>query len=187
MNEGYDDERRLARPNDPGPRVTPAEGPGRRIGPARTGETSPARRNATMQVVIIYESLTGTTENVARLIANAFYERQVPSKIYPVDGYDPAAIDEADVVIAGSWTDGLFLVGQKPAKRKRFAELPALTHKKCVVFCTYAVDPGKTLDKLAKVLTSRGGDVLGGLAIKRTEQEYGAADLVDRVMDVVSV
>ncbi len=79
-----------------------------------------------MQVVIIYESLTGTTEAAARLIANQFYERQVPSKIYPVGGFDPEAIAEADVIIAGSWTDGLILVGQKPAKRKKFLRLPDL-------------------------------------------------------------
>jgi hypothetical protein len=96
-----------------------------------------------MQVVIIYESLTGNTERVARLIADAFYERQVPSKIYPVGGYDPAAIAEADLVIAGSWTDGLFVVGQKPAKGKKFSKLPDLTGKRCVVFCTYALDPGR--------------------------------------------
>ena len=140
-----------------------------------------------MQVVIIYESLTGTTEAAARLIANQFYERQVPSKIYPVGGFDPEAIAEADVIIAGSWTDGLFLVGQKPAKRKRFTKLPDLEGKKCVVFCTYAIDPGKTLDKFTKVLTERGADVLGGLAIKRTDLADGAVDFVERVMAVASV
>ncbi|HEY5153355.1 MAG TPA: flavodoxin domain-containing protein [Acidimicrobiales bacterium] len=140
-----------------------------------------------MQVVIVYESLSGTTEAAARLIANEFYERQVPSKIYPVGGFDPQAIAEADLVIAGSWTDGLFFVGQKPAKRKKFTKLPDLTGKRCVVFCTYAIDPGKTLDKFTKVLEARGADVLGGLAIKRNDLADGAVDFVDRVMAVAAV
>ena len=140
-----------------------------------------------MQVVIIYESLTGTTEAAARLIANQFYERDVPSKVYPVGGHDPEAIAEADVIIAGSWTDGLFFIGQKPAKRKKFTKLPDLGGKKCVVFCTYAIDPGKTLDKFTKVLEERGADVLGGLAIKRTDLADGAVDFVERVMAVASV
>jgi flavodoxin len=140
-----------------------------------------------MQVVIIYESLTGTTETAARLIANQFYVRHVGSKIYPVGGFDPDAIAEADVVIAGSWTDGLFFVGQKPAKRKKFSKLPEMDGKKCVVFCTYAIDPGKTLDKFTKVLEERGADVLGGLAIKRTNLADGAVDFVDRVMAVAPV
>ena len=140
-----------------------------------------------MQVVIVYESLTGTTKAAARLIADEFYERQVASKIYPVDGYDPAAIAEADVVIAGTWTDGLVLFGQKPAKRKKFTKLPDLTGKRCVVFCTFAVDPGRTLDKFSAVLAERGADVLGGFAIKRHDLDAGAADFVDRVMEVASV
>lgn len=140
-----------------------------------------------MQVVILYESLTGTTKAAARLIADEFYERDVASKIYPVDGYDPDAITEADVVIAGTWTDGLVLLGQKPAKRKKFAKLPDLAGKRSVVFCTYAVDPGKTLTKFTTVLEERGAEVLGGFAIKRNQLEQGAADFVERVMDVATV
>ena len=83
--------------------------------------------------------------------------------------------------------DGLFLVGQKPAKRKKFTKLPDLTGKRCVVFCTYAIDPGKTLDKFTKVLEARGADVLGGLAIKRNDLADGAVDFVDRVMAVAAV
>jgi flavodoxin len=137
-----------------------------------------------MQVVIIYESLTGTTERAARLIADAFFERQVASKIYPIGGYDPAAIAEADLVIAGSWTDGLFVVRQKPAKQKKFRKLPDLAGKPCVVFCTYAIDPGKTLEKFSSVLTERGAEVLGGMAIRRNDLADGTADFVERVMQL---
>ena len=73
-----------------------------------------------MQVVILHESLTGNTERAARLIANAFYDHQIATRVFPVDGYDPEAVAEADLVVAGSWTDGFFVVGQKPAKRKKF-------------------------------------------------------------------
>ena len=139
-----------------------------------------------MQVVIIYESLTGNTERAARLIADAFYDRQVPSKIYPVGGFDPAAIAEADLVIAGTWTDGLFVIGQKPAKGKKFSKLPDLTGKRCVVFCTYALDPGKTLAKFSAVLAERGADVLGGMAIRRNELADGTDEFVDRVMQLTS-
>jgi len=138
-----------------------------------------------MQVVIIYESLTGNTERAARLIADAFFERQVASHVFPVGGYDPAAVAAADLVVMGSWTDGFFVVGQKPAKRKKF-KLPELSGKRCVVFCTYALDPGKTLDKFTSVLTDEGAEVLGGLAIRRNDLAGGATDFVDRVMALVS-
>ena len=140
-----------------------------------------------MQVVILYESLTGNTQQVARGIADALFEHQVASRIYPVDGFDPAAIAEADLVVVGSWTDGLFVVGQRPAKRKKFTKLPDLTGKRAVVFCTYALDPGRTLDKLSSVLSELGADVLGGMAIKRNALDEGAVELVDRLVALAAV
>jgi len=140
-----------------------------------------------MQVVIIYESLTGNTRAAAQFISDAFFERDVPAKIYRVGGHDPAAIAEADLVIVGSWTDGLFVVGQKPAKRKKFAGFGDLSGKSCAVFCTYALDPGKTLDKFSKVLAEQGADVIGGMAIRRNDLAAGADEFVARVMDTVSV
>ena len=140
-----------------------------------------------MQVVIIYESLTGNTRAAAQLISDAFFERGVAAKLFRIGGHDPAAVAEADLVIVGSWTDGLFVVGQKPAKRKKFKGLEDLSGKRCAVFCTYALDPGKTLDKFSKILTDQGADVIGGMAIRRNELQAGAAEFVARVMDSVSV
>ena len=108
-----------------------------------------------MQVVILHESLTGNTERAARLIANAFYDRQVGAHVFPVDGYDAEAVADADLVVVGTWTDGFFLVAQKPAKRKKFRALPDLSGKRCAVFCTFALDSGHTLDKLSAVMTER--------------------------------
>ena len=139
-----------------------------------------------MQVVILHESLTGNTERAARLIANAFFDRHIATHVFPVDGYDPQAVAEADLVVVGTWTDGFFLVGQKPAKRKKFRSLPELTGKRCVVFCTFALDPGHTLDKLSAVMTERGAEVVGGLAIRRDRLDQGAVDFVERVLDAVS-
>lgn len=140
-----------------------------------------------MQVVIIYESLTGNTRAAAQLISDAFFERKVPAKLYAVGGYDPAAVAEADLVIVGSWTDGLFVVGQKPAKRKKFTRFGDLSGKRCAVFCTYALDPGKTLDKFTRLLAEQGADVIGGMAIRRNDLAAGAEEFVARVMDTVSV
>ena len=140
-----------------------------------------------MQVVIIYESLSGNTERAARLIADAFYDHHVASRVYPVGGFDPEAITGADLVVAGTWTDGFFVVGQRPAKKKKFTKLPDLTGKRSVVFCTYALDPGKTLDKLTAVLSEQGSEVLGGMAIRRNELAAGATEFVARIMELVAV
>ncbi|MCU0269028.1 MAG: flavodoxin domain-containing protein [Acidimicrobiales bacterium] len=142
-----------------------------------------------MQVVIIYESLTGNTERVAWLIADEYFRRGVDARIFPVAAAEEPevveAIAQADLVILGSWTDGIFVVGQRPAKGGRFAKLPNLQGKRCVVFCTYALNPGRTLDKFTKRVEGLGGQVLGGLAIRRNQLEEGARDFVARLDDVV--
>jgi flavodoxin len=140
-----------------------------------------------MQVVIIYESLTGNTRAAAQLISDAFFDRQVPAKLYAVGGFDPEAVAQADLIVVGSWTDGLFFVGQKPAKRKKFTGFGDLSGKQAAVFCTYAVDPGKSLDKFTRILADQGADVIGGMAIRRNDLAAGADEFVARVMDSVSV
>ncbi|MCP3989792.1 MAG: hypothetical protein GY724_12005, partial [Actinomycetia bacterium] len=39
-----------------------------------------------------------------------------------------------------------------------------------------------TLDKLTGIVTRRGGDVVGGFAIKRTDLSGGAVEFVDRLL-----
>jgi hypothetical protein len=131
-----------------------------------------------MDAVIIYESLTGTTQRAARLIGDGFYDQQIGTQLFPLASVDPAAIEAADVVIIGTWTDGLLIVGQKPARKKKLRELPRLDGKPCFVFCTYAIHPGKTLEKLTSLVAELGGNVLGGLTVRR---DHVASDIADFV------
>ena len=140
-----------------------------------------------MQVVILYESLTGNTERAARLIANAFYDRQVGAHVFPVDGYDAEALADADLVVAGTWTDGFFVVGQKPGRRKKFTGLarPGGQALRGVLHLRPRLGPHPR-QASARSSTERGAEVIGGLAIRRDRLEAGAADFVGRVLDVVS-
>ena len=139
-----------------------------------------------MDAVIIYESLTGTTQRAARLIGDGLYDHRIGSQLFQLGAIDPAAIDAADVVIIGTWTDGLLIVGQKPAKTKKLRELPRLDGKPCFVFCTYAIHPGKTLEKLSKIVTELGGTVLGGLTVRRDHVDDDIADFVAGAAPVIA-
>ena len=88
------------------------------------------------------------------------------------------ALSEADTVIVGTWVDGLLFVGQRPGRQGRLWALPALSGKRALVFVTYAIDPGKTLDKLMRIVESSGAEVLGGLQIRRDDLDGGARDFV---------
>ena len=139
-----------------------------------------------MSAVVIYEGLTGTTARAAGLIAQGLTDRGLPTRAFPVDGIDYQVLSDADVVIVGSWTDGLIFLRQKPGRPWRLANMPAISGKKAIVFATYAVDPGKVLDKLVAIVEERGAEVLGGMTIRRDRVEESAADFVDRVFDILS-
>jgi hypothetical protein len=139
-----------------------------------------------MRAVVIYESLTGNTAKAAGFIAESLTAEGVATTVCPTTEVDYQAVADADLVIVGSWTDGLFIVGQRPAKAGRLAQLPFITGKKCAVYCTYALDNGKTLDKLADIMRGRGGDVIGGMAIKRNNLEAGSKELVERILGVLA-
>jgi hypothetical protein len=138
-----------------------------------------------MRAIVIYESLTGNTRKAGHLIAGELSRSGVQTVACPITGIDLQALSEAELVIVGSWTDGLVLFGQRPGRAGRLLKLPVIDGKPAAVYCTYAVDPGRTLDKLAAIVGRRGGDVVGGMAIKRGNLGGGAQELVDRLLAVL--
>lgn len=138
-----------------------------------------------MRTVVIYESLTGTTREAAEVIAAELRADGGEVTVCPITRVDLAALSAADLVVVGSWVDGFVFLGQRPGRAGRLRGMPVIDGKKAAVFCTYAVDPGKTLTKLSDLVADRGGDVIGGVAIRRTAVEEGARDFVDRVLATV--
>ena len=102
---------------------------------------------------------------------------------------DYAALQAADLVLVGTWIHGLFVVGQTPWALGEMAKLPVMKGKKAAAFCTYALNPGKSLQKMTDVLDSLGAEVLGGLALHRAKlpqhTEEFAARLVERANELV--
>lgn len=139
-----------------------------------------------MEAVVIFESLTGNTAKAGRAIAAGLSAQGIPAVACPITKVDYAALSRADLVVVGSWVDGLIFVGQKPGRMGRIATMPALAGKKAVVYLTYAIDPGTSLQKLSDAVAARGADVLGGATIRRDKLETGVADLVDRIVDVTA-
>ncbi|MCU1345969.1 MAG: hypothetical protein JWL70_2235 [Acidimicrobiia bacterium] len=139
-----------------------------------------------MNAIIIYESLTGNTRKTAARVGSELVGGGVHvTSICPIIEVDLPALALADVVILGGWVDGLLIVGQKPGRLGRLHRLPAIGGKKAVSFCTYAINPGRTLDTMDRLLESRGGESIGGLAINRRKVEAGAEDLASRVISAM--
>jgi flavorubredoxin len=139
-----------------------------------------------VDAVVIYESLTGHTAKAGQAIAEGLTAAGIPTQAYPIKKIDFQALSKADLVIVGSWVDGLVVVGQRPGRLGRIKAMPALAGKRAVVYLTYAIDPGKALQKMSDAVAARGAEVLGGQIIRRDKLEQGVADFVDRVLQVTS-
>ena len=138
-----------------------------------------------MKAVVIYESLTGNTRRAAGHIGTLLDQSGVATTVMPVTGIDYQALGDADLVIVGTWTDGIVVFGQRPGRAGRLRNLPFIAGKRCAAYVTYAIDQGKALEKLVAILEDRGGDVIGGMAIRRDKIPGGCADFVARVLDAV--
>lgn len=138
-----------------------------------------------MNVVVVYESLTGNTQRAAEAIGDELGRHGVQATVCNITRIDFQALAQADLVILGSWVDGIFVVGQRPGRAGRLEAFPPIDGKRCFVFCTFALNPGKTLEKMTKIMEGRGAEVLGGMTIKRNHIDQGARDFVARVLDVV--
>src|SRR4051812_28076943 len=119
-----------------------------------------------MKAAIIYSSLTGNTRTASELIAaNLQQEGWGVTSVSSIKELDMQGIQEADMVIVGTWVHGLFVVGQTPWNLLGIANLPPMRGKLSAAFCTFALNPGKSLDKLDAALTGLGTENVGGLAL----------------------
>jgi len=137
-----------------------------------------------MKAALLIESLTGNTWKAGELIAaNLQQEGWSITGISSVKQPHHASIQVADTVIVGTWVHGLFVVGQAPWAIDRLRQLPSMSGKKAVSFCTYALNPGKSLDVMTNTLLSLGADVVGGLALQRGHLAEHAEEFAIRLVD----
>jgi flavodoxin len=139
-----------------------------------------------MKAALLVESLTGNTWKAAEMIAtNLQQEGWSITGLSKVREPDHASIQQADIVLVGTWTHGLFVVGQAPWAAAAISNLPAMRGKKSAVFLTYALDAGKSLDKLSTAVGATGAEVIGGLLIKRNHLEAHTEAFAERLVGAV--
>lgn len=136
-----------------------------------------------MKAAILYSSLTGNTRKAGELIAaDLQQEGWRITTVSPLNDLEMAGIQEADMVIVGTWVHGLFVVGQAPWNVGGIAHLPAMRGKLAATFCTFALNPGKSLDKLDKAVGHLGAEVIGGLALHRAKLDEHCEEFASRLV-----
>lgn len=139
-----------------------------------------------MRAIVIYESLTGNTRTAGEAIAQRLTASGVAAVACPITNIDYQALSAADLVVVGSWVDGIFVVGQRPGRVGRIAAMPSIAGKQAAVYLTYALNPGKALQKLSDTVSGLGAEVLGGVTIRRDRIVQGVDDFVDRLLDATA-
>lgn len=135
-----------------------------------------------MNVVVLYESMTGNTRRAAELIGGAVAATGATVSVHPVTSPDLHELSIADLVFVGTWVDGLVVFGQRPGRATRLWKLPVLDHKPVAVFCTYAINAGKALDKTARILESKGARVVGRRLFRRDRLDDGVREFVQEAL-----
>jgi menaquinone-dependent protoporphyrinogen IX oxidase len=139
-----------------------------------------------MKAVVLYESMTGNTRRAAELIGGALAAAGDEVAVRSVTNFDFHELAVADVVFVGTWVDGLVMFGQRPGRAGRLRKLPVLDRKPVAVFCTYAINAGKALDKTVAILESKGALIPGRRQFRRDRLEEGIVEFVDEVRAKVS-
>ena len=152
-----------------------------------SGEGRPARI-AVVKAALLVESLTGNTWQAAEKVADLLQqERWTITGLSRVKEPNHASIQEADLVLVGTWVHGAFLFGQAPWAVSNIANLPSMRGKRAAGFVTFALDPGKALDKLDSALGETGAYVIGGLALSRSKLDQHSEIFAQRLVDAVPV
>ena len=139
-----------------------------------------------MKAALLVESLTGNTWQAAEHVASLLQEEHwTITGLSKVRQPDYESIHEADFVLVGTWVHGAFIFGQAPWAANSIANLPAMRGKRAAAFCTFALDPGSSLDRLTRAVGETGAYVLGGVAMNRRKLEPHSEEFVARLLDAV--
>ena len=125
-----------------------------------------------MNAVVAYHSTTGNTRRAAETIAAKLKTNGDEASIVLVEQLTTADVEAADVVFLGTWAQGLFLIGVRPAGIERWLPaLPPLAGKPVGLFATYRLRPAGLLRKFADAVVSKGGRVVAAEAFRPGDQE----------------
>lgn len=116
-----------------------------------------------MKIAIIYDSRTGTTAKAAESMGKIFQERGHSCTVQSIAMADPSEMSDIDLICVGSWVQGLFIIMQHPTEgtMQFIQRLGDLSGTKAVVFCTYKLAAGPTLNQMGAALEGKGAEVVG--------------------------
>ncbi len=110
-----------------------------------------------MNAIVVYHSRTGITQKYGNEIHDFLKNNNLTSKVLPITEVKPADVEEAEIVLLGCWTSGLFFFLQHPDKiwKKHALELPDMKNKKVGYFTTYKTAAGSMFKNMSRVVAGK--------------------------------
>ncbi len=110
-----------------------------------------------MKSLVVYYSKTGRTRQFAWEIDKYLKENNLDSKMISVYDVRPEDILQADIILLGCWTSGLFFILQHPDKtwKEYAAKFPDMNAKKVGFFTTYKTATGSMFRNMYKNLKDK--------------------------------
>lgn len=138
------------------------------------GRTPVAKR-----VLVCHESSGGTTAATAIAIADQLAAVGARVTTLPITEVGASELAAADIIIVGTWVEGLVVARVHPAKAmcKWLENLPRLGSRPVGVFCTYGVNPKTTLGEMRAAIEAKGGHISEEAAFGPKDREGDVAHL----------
>jgi len=130
--------------------------------PARPDRSAQFQALHATRVLVCYCSEGGTTKGVAEEIVDQLNLKGAHAQARSIDDVGVSELAQADVVMVGTWVEGLVVAKVRPARAMRqwLAALPNLGGRRVGVFCTYKVNPRGALGEMSDIIRTKGGVVV---------------------------
>jgi|TARA_B100001094_G_scaffold333380_1_gene411253 hypothetical protein len=119
-----------------------------------------------LKVAILYQSLRGGTEKLAEALGTNFQSKGSAVGVYPITNYDAQFVLNSDLIVVGTWTDGLFGLGSRPGQLSKLNTLRDIAHKDVALFVTYEISPEKSLTGLNEWANGRSANIVASAGFK---------------------
>ena len=128
------------------------------------------------KAVVVYRSHSGVTRRYGEEIGAALTKRGVQVEITSVGDCDFAALAEADYLLMGCWTSGMFVILQHPDEpwMAFVRDMPETKRPRVGLFTTYKLATGSQFPKMRAALAGKTNDPL--LELKSRNGHLATAD-----------
>jgi flavodoxin len=128
------------------------------------------------KAIVVYRSHTGVTRRYGEEIAAFLRARGLSVQVASVGDCDMATLADADYLLLGCWTSGLFVIRQHPDEPwlSFVRNMPATPRPKVALFTTYQLRIGSQFPKMRAALA--GKTASPQLELKSRNGHLSAAD-----------